>query len=268
MLLFALSVAAAAETADLSRAVNLSESDLSTFSEAVFQKESSFLVLFTAPRCESCLKLEGIWSELATEYASSSTLTIAFLNSTTKWRKTYEGGSVLRQHGVSKYPAIKYFNPPETRPHRANDGTSVGGRKMQTYEGKKTAKSLRAFAATLKPECKLEAHVDSFDDHCTAKQQAEILKPYMSKQLGALKMEQAELQRKQAELAQKVEQLEQMRLQSLGNYKLDTKQIVNQKTEAENEKAATAAEERKATLALQKREGRAPDGWKAEKDEF
>jgi hypothetical protein len=75
----------------------------------------STLLLFTAPVCKTCRAVEEAWGALGEHYAESSTLLIAYVNATTAWRKTTDAQSMMKQFGVSTYPAIRYWNPPMQR---------------------------------------------------------------------------------------------------------------------------------------------------------
>jgi len=94
------------------------------------------------------------WDDLGEAYEDSKKVVIGDVDCTT------DGGKPLcEKFGVSGYPTIKYFNPPDT----------IG----EVYEGDRSLSALKKFTKTLGPQCSVDTM-----SKCSKKQK-EALQPYL-----------------------------------------------------------------------------------------
>ena len=219
-------------------ALNPDEWDYVRFDPKLFQytNRSSF-VLYTAPVCSHCAAAEQAFRTLAEEFASASTL-FALVNCTTVRRKTRRGIAHLETQNITKFPALRYFNPPWQRGHskvligRTVNRTVVSRPHFKEYKGSRKLKALRAFAATLRPVCL----PTTFDKFCSDEEQAAMLAPLLAQSVAALGAQLAATKKKLEAKQQEVPRLEDRRMKAMGGLSNeDPDEVDARKIEAENE---------------------------------
>jgi len=241
----------------LDGAFNMTGLSRAELDSMLFSGSKSVFLLLTAPLCSSCAILETHWGDLAAAHLSSAKLLVAYVNCTTAFRKSGHGQTFLSRHKITKYPALRYFNPPVV-PERWVDGkTLVGGMRLEVYNGSKKFQALHAFAETLSPMCNVTRYIDTWSDdrYCSEEERTAILRPYLQLSTAQLTRSLASLQQQKQQVDAEIPVLEQQRMRSFSGMRYpgdETPQrLMGRKVAKEDEAADLAAEIRKTELSLQ-----------------